>query len=554
MQLNLLVLSYVASAALSAAVMVAALRRPSVVGSRGLALLMLAVAWWLLANALEATAVDRSTKIVWSVIAYPGIAATPVLYLLFVLAWTRQDGWVTPRRVAPLLIVPVISVGMAATNEWHHLLWPTVTLVNAWGVTAVYEHGPWFWVEVAYSLTLVGAGLLALVAAMYRYPATYRQRIRLAIAGSCAPIAASVLYATGLDASLRADLSSITFAITGLVAAWALLRGELLDLAPVAWATLVETLADAVLVLDPDRRIAAFNPSATRLLGIGDRAVGQAVDRALVGFDELAAVCREDGDREVEIQLTTGQAPAGGQDSSGHEPSPFQPASGPWLNIRVTAIDDPRGRDVGRLLVMRDVTERHVAMDKIRLLSLTDELTGLLNRRGFATLAEQQLLTAMRTRNRLWLLFADLDDLKGINDLLGHEAGDRSLREIARLLRTASFRAADIVARLGGDEFAVLATEISRASGETLGDRFKAAVARTNEAPDRECTLSVSVGVAVFDPEQPKTLDELIHEADRRMYDAKHARQSLAARPGALEASVSSSIQAAEPGNPGDRG
>ena len=170
MQLNLLVLSYVASAAVAGAVAIAAWRRRHLVGARELALVMLSVGWWLLANALEASALDRSTKIAWSVVAYPGIESAPVLYLLFVLAWTRQDGWLTRARTALLLLVPAISVGMAATNEWHHLLWPTVRLIDAWGVTAVYEHGPWFWVEAAYAYSLIGVGLVALVAAIYRYP------------------------------------------------------------------------------------------------------------------------------------------------------------------------------------------------------------------------------------------------------------------------------------------------------------------------------------------------------------------------------------------------
>ena len=521
MQLNLLVLSYLVSAAVSAAVMVVAWRRRSVVGARGLALLMLAVAWWLLANAFEGAALDRSAKIAWSVVAYPGIESTPVLYLLFVLAWTRQDGWLTRPRIALLLVVPCISVGMAATNEWHHLLWPTVTLVDAWGVTAVYAHGPWFWVEVIYSYSLVGTGLLALVRAMYRYPAAYSTRMRLVIVASFAPIAASLVYAAGLDAPIHADLSSISFAIAGVVAAWAILRARLLNLAPVAWVTLLDTLADAVLVLDPDRRIAAFNPAATRLLGLGGEAVGQPVDQVLNQFHELALILQGGGDREVEIETGTPR-----RGPSGLEHSAIAPTEGRWLNVRVTGIGDGRGRDVGCLVVLRDVTERRVAVESIRLLSLTDELTGLLNRRGFATLAEQQMRTAMRTRNRLWLLFADLDDLKGINDLLGHEAGDRALFEIASLLRKATFREADIVARLGGDEFAVLATEISRADGDTLAERFKRAVARANEIQDRECALSVSVGVALFDPEHPRALDELIDEADRRMYEAKHPLQA----------------------------
>ncbi len=197
MQLNPLVVSYVASAAVAVAVAIVAWRRRHLAGARELALLMLAVGWWLIANALEASALDRSTKIAWSVVAYPGIESAPVLYLLFVLAWTRQDGWLTGARTALLLLVPAISVGMAATNEWHHLLWSSVTLIDAWGVTAVYQHGPWFWAGAAYAYALIGMGLLALVAGIYRYPPVYSARMRIVIVGSLAPVAGSVLVRRG---------------------------------------------------------------------------------------------------------------------------------------------------------------------------------------------------------------------------------------------------------------------------------------------------------------------------------------------------------------------
>jgi diguanylate cyclase (GGDEF)-like protein len=541
MQLNILVFSFLVSAAVSASVSAAAWRRRSVVGAPGLALLMLAVGWWLLANAFEAAALARPAKIAWSVAAYAGIEAVPVLFLLFVLGWTRQDGRLTRRWIALLLVVPATTVAIAATNELHHLLWPSVTLIDAWGVTAVYTHGPWFWVQAVYSYVLVGAGFLALVAAINRYPAAYSHRIRIAVLAAAVPVVVSIGYVTGLEASLNADMSSIAFAVAGLIAAWAVLRARLLELAPVAWATLVDTLPDAVLVLDPEQRIAAFNPSAARLLGIGPDAAGRAVDEALPAQD-VAAVCRRAGDQEVEIQVapvlpptpepedgdgpaaTPETAPAATPETAPAATPAVPPAEGRWFNVRVTAIKDSQGRGLGRLVVLRDVTERRIAVETVRRLSLTDELTGLLNRRGFMNLAEQQLRTALRTRNRVWLLFADLDDLKGINDRLGHEAGDRALREIAGLLKAAPFRESDVVARLGGDEFAVLATEISVMDGETLADRFEHSVAFANEMPGRELALSVSVGVSVFDPDEPEALDELIVQADRRMYRAKYSR------------------------------
>lgn len=516
MQLNVLVLSYFASAALSAAVAIVAWRRRQMVGARGLALLMLAVGWWLLANALEAAALDRTTKIMWAVVSYPGIESAPVLYLLFVLGWTRQDGWRTRRRAVGLFLVPLVSVGMAATNEWHHLLWSSVTLIQAWGVTAVYDHGPWFWIEASYAYGLIAVGLMALVVAIYRFPRVYTDRIVLVIVASVVPVIGSVVYAVGLDSTVHADLSSIAFAIVGAIAAWAVLRSRLLDLVPVAWLTLVDSLADAVLVLDPERRIAALNPSAGRLLRTGRDAAGQAIEVALRPFPELVVVCRGKGDREAEIPIGSGKS---------DQPDPAR-----WFNVRVTEISDGRGRYAGSLIVLRDVTERRQMVETIRTLSLTDDLTGLLNRRGFATLAEQQLRTSIRMRNRLWLLFADLDGLKEINDSLGHEAGDRSIREFAQLLRTGSFREADLVARLGGDEFAVLATEISPTNEDTVLKRVDDTVRRANQMPGREFVLSVSAGVAMFDPERPQTLDELIAEADRRMYQAKNS-QRAAPRP-----------------------
>lgn len=521
MQLNPLVLSYIASTAVAGAVAIAAWRRRHLMGARELALVMLSVGWWLLANALEASALDRSTKIAWSVVAYAGIESAPVLYLLFVLAWTRQDGWLTRARTALLLLVPAISVGMAATNEWHHLLWSSVTLIDAWGVTAVYGHGPWFWVEAAYAYALIGVGLLALVAGIYRYPPVYSARMRIVIVGSLVPVAGSVLYVAGLEASVHADLSSIAFAISGLIGAWAVLRSRLLDVVPVAWPTLVDSFADSVLVLDPERRIAAVNLSAIKLLGIGADAVGQAIDDVLHRFPDLVAVCQESGQREAEIPLSPGRS-----GSSDPAPSTLPSEDERWLSVRVSAIEDERRRDAGSLVVLREVTERHQMVETIRTLSLTDGLTGLLNRRGFTTLAEQQFRTSVRTRNRLWLLFADLDGLKEINDRLGHEAGDRALREIADLLRNGTFRAADLVARFGGDEFAVLATEVSPTDGDTLVRRVEDALGRANEMPGRPFALSLSVGVALYDPERPRTLDELIGEADRHMYEAKQTQRT----------------------------
>lgn len=171
---------------------------------------------------------------------------------------------------------------------------------------------------------------------------------------------------------------------------------------------------------------------------------------------------------------------------------------------------------------MRYAIERYKLMGKLQELSLTDELTGLHNRRGFVTLAEQQLKIADRTKGRLFLLYADIDYMKMINDTFGHIEGDRALVDAANILRM-TFRTSDIIARIGGDEFAVFAIETCEAV--VLRNRLKKNIDYFNEIMDRPFTLSISAGVASYDAEAPYSLEEMLKKADELMYDDKTSKK-----------------------------
>ncbi|HRS83759.1 MAG TPA: diguanylate cyclase [Smithellaceae bacterium] len=167
---------------------------------------------------------------------------------------------------------------------------------------------------------------------------------------------------------------------------------------------------------------------------------------------------------------------------------------------------------------------REEAEEAVRVLSITDELTGLHNRRGFLSLAEQQLKMAARNRRGMLLYFADLDGLKWINDTLGHEEGDRALREAAAVLRE-TFRTSDILARLGGDEYAALALETTKEHSSIFTARLQSLVNEKNLEAGRKYRLSISVGGVFYDPESPCSLDELISAADKRMYENKQGKK-----------------------------
>jgi diguanylate cyclase (GGDEF)-like protein/PAS domain S-box-containing protein len=175
-------------------------------------------------------------------------------------------------------------------------------------------------------------------------------------------------------------------------------------------------------------------------------------------------------------------------------------------------------------VVSKNITRIKQMEQELRSLSLTDELTGLYNRRGFVTLVDQQFKIADRMKKGIFMLYADMDDLKKINDTFGHKEGDAVLIEAANMLRS-NYRQSDIIARIGGDEFVVIPVGTSKDSIEVITERFYKSLELYNARGSCKHNLSMSIGVAFYDPESPSTIDELLIRADRMMYEEKKRRQ-----------------------------
>jgi len=171
-----------------------------------------------------------------------------------------------------------------------------------------------------------------------------------------------------------------------------------------------------------------------------------------------------------------------------------------------------------------DVTERKRMEDEIQSLSITDQLTGLFNRRGFLALAEQQLKIADRTKKTLLLLFIDLDGMKWINDNPGHKKGDDALVETANILKKV-FRESDIIARVGGDEFSILALGSAMEHENIIRNRLQNSIDINNTRENRDYRISMSVGLAFYDSDNPCSIDELMAQADKRMYEQKRSKK-----------------------------
>jgi len=188
-----------------------------------------------------------------------------------------------------------------------------------------------------------------------------------------------------------------------------------------------------------------------------------------------------------------------------------------------------KGQVDGRMLrrALRYAIERHQMKRQLENLSLKDDLTGLNNRRGFLLLAEQQLKIARRNRVGFLLLFLDLDQLKHINDTLGHAEGNRAISEAADVLRSC-FRQSDLVARLGGDEFGILSPDTDLLGAASLAEEVRSLVESEQPGGSGLGPVTVSIGCADWEGGDDSAAT-LMLRADRRLYSAKARRNVVCA-------------------------
>jgi diguanylate cyclase (GGDEF)-like protein/PAS domain S-box-containing protein len=270
---------------------------------------------------------------------------------------------------------------------------------------------------------------------------------------------------------------------------------------------------DAIVALDACHRIVEWNSGAERLFGYSrEEAAGQDLDHLVTNPEVL----------EEAVGLT--QIVMSGREVPPTEAVRYRKDGSP-VDVLLASSPILVGDElIGSVAVYTDITARVRMEETLRALALLDDLTGLYNRRGFFTLGQQQLKAADRSRSRMVLLFADFNGLKRINDAFGHPEGDRALIETADVLRE-TFRESDIIARIGGDEFVVLAIETNGSPAEVLTARFQENLETRNAREGRRYELSLSVGLARYDPERPCSIDELVAQADRAMYERKRGDQ-----------------------------
>jgi diguanylate cyclase (GGDEF)-like protein/PAS domain S-box-containing protein len=274
------------------------------------------------------------------------------------------------------------------------------------------------------------------------------------------------------------------------------------------WEHTFNTITDMITIHDRDFNIIRANKAAEQILGLPFLLPGTKCYKYYHGKDDPMEGCPS-------CDCIKSGMPVSFEMS--------EPYLNMYLEIRAIPRFDAGNKLAGLLHIARDITERKKMEDILRTMSITDELTGLLNRRGFFSLAQKQLKVAERSKRTMSVIYADLDGLKAINDTLGHKEGDAALLEFAELLKD-TFRESDIIARLGGDEFAVV-VEVSEPDSEVIiKKRLEEGLEALNSRKDRRYALLISIGIIRYDPYHPRSIDELLSLSDKLMYENKNGK------------------------------
>jgi PAS domain S-box-containing protein len=258
---------------------------------------------------LELGSVALESKIFWGKVQYLGIASLPPLWAVFALQYTNPGRWLTRRNLLLLAIIPIITIALVWTNEAHSLIWRQTKLQISVSVsTLAVSYGSWFWVHLVYSYILLWL--------------------------------ANAIYLSGSSPFPSLDLTPFAFALSCLALAWGLFRFRLLDIAPIARRAVVDSMGDGVVVLDTQDRVVDLNPAAQRLTGVSAAvAIGKPCAQVFANFPELVEPCLQQADHRFELVLD-------------------QADTRRYYDLQITPLYTRRQRLSGRLVLLRDITER----------------------------------------------------------------------------------------------------------------------------------------------------------------------------------------------------
>ena len=441
-------------------------------------------------------------------IEYLGAPLIAVFWFLFAVYYNNYS--IKSKAVMALLfVVPLTTIVMLYTNEYHHLHYKTFA-VDASGLfpVAVTQKGWWYYVDFVYKMLVAFAGL-ALFAFSYGKATGYRRRqAKTIFIGALSLWIGNFLQTLGF-APYGIDIEPFILSAALPLSGFAMSRLRMFDLVPIARDKVFKTMSASVLVLDDKLRVVDFNDSAVSILpALSEDAVGLAVRDVFPEQSSLDVVALVQNE-EMEIALPV----AGGLR--------FYKVS----CARVGASE----KDSGLIVSLYDMTESKELLEKMQRIASQDALTQVFSRWFFMEAFQREIDRCREAGGKLGFMLLDIDHFKRVNDEYGHMAGDKVLRGVTSALKDTLGHKA-LLGRYGGEEFSVLLPGMGQDETVAFAERLRQVAAMMEVSFNGiaiNVTISVGVAAAVFEPGAPQGMestqicDALILAADTALYRAK---------------------------------
>lgn len=499
--------------------------RRGIPGARSFSLIMIASAIYAGAEAFELSGGDLGHILLAVKFEYIGISVLAPLWLLFTLEFC--DRRLPPKPIVILIFAEsAFTVAMIWTTELHGLFYSHAWIRNDGPFPLIgLEHGIAYWIHTVAMWVETVAGFFVLAIYAYRAPAPVRDSALLPVAGTLINLVSNIMLLLGAT-PYGIDIGPFGMTIAGVVFAVAINGRHFLILLPVARELILESIDDGLVILDSSGTVVDFNRSAATLLGLEESSAGDKKERCGVdrvghsGRDLLAAALRRP---ELEPILASGEG------CSNFDIPSEELFKSRRIRARTFPVKDQRERSIGVCILLTDVTETALLIDKLAELASTDGLTGALNRRRFREMCERDFELAKRSVKYFGILMLDLDFFKLVNDGWGHAAGDEVLKEICRRCKS-ELRCSDALGRLGGDEFAILLPFSDLEGTLAAAERLRAAIDESPVAWEgNRITVTISVGACNGVPAEGEDFSLFLRHADDALYSAKAAGRNRVA-------------------------
>ena len=299
--------------------------------------------------AFDLSSFSLPDKLFWMKGRFFFLAVVPVLWLVLIVRYTGQEALVTRRRLATLFVVPAITVILAWTSDHHTLFRYNYHLDNS-GLFPIllWNSGPWYWVHICYSYGLFAASLILLILSLRDAQSFYRRQSLMIIGGASLPVIADAVFHTGIPPLPGYIISTTILFLAGFMIVWALFHYAMLNVVPIARSVVLEKMSDIMIVLDGCNRVVDFNAAAQKVFRLQSaQGIGKPMEELLSRWPDLLLRCRklECANEAVHIGKGTSRRS---------------------YDLSVTPIHDRRDEATGRVIIMRDITDRQTAEEALR--------------------------------------------------------------------------------------------------------------------------------------------------------------------------------------------